>query len=761
MGSLVSLHPRYSTFLTSQGRTVLETNQEGFISKKRSREGLWVYQTRMLSLYRWLIEGKPPQLSACSNIEPHTWMGYYVQAPPNCKDTPAGECDPLQETIELRLSRSVGEGMHEDVDITNHTQIETSFKLDLEVDCDFGDPGVSHRGESGHLLRKWQQSKNHLWELQYEYEAEHAYEHQGDKGVEKVHRAIKLRLEHSDSEPTYQGRKISFQVKLKPHGIWHACLNWIPKINRHELPLQYGCNAFNREPAEWDTKRNAFLARATQFRNPEGDNLTTLALDVLERSKRDLAALRLYDLDRGQHSWVAAAGLPTYLALFGRDSLTTGWEASLLGTEMIRGALSTLPKYQATETNDWRDAQPGRMVHGVHTDPSAELNYNPHHLYYGGVTDSIFYPLIVADLWHWTGDEELVRPFLQPALKGLAWADNCLRGADGFYRYQTRSQQGEKNQGWKDSGDAIVYPDGSQVEDPLGTCEMQAFVYASKLHFSELLWWTGEKELAEKFYKESQELKKKFNDVFWMEEEGYIAMGIDFKGQTIKSIASDPGQCLMHGIVDDALVPRLAKRMMAKDMFSGWGIRTLSAEHPAYNPFAYHRGTVWPVVNAMFVLGFARYGLHQEMHTLCKAMFEAASIFDHHRLPEVFAGHQRDAAHPFPGMYIKADWPQAWTASAPFKMIQSMLGIVPFAPLETLFVDPWLPEWLPALTLEQLRVGKAEITLEFRRGEQGRTNYKVVEQKGALRVLRQPMPWALTAGSGKQVKQTVMSLLAA
>lgn len=764
IGSLVQLHPRHNTFQTSQGRTVLVTGKDGFISAGDSHQGLWVYQTRMLSRYRWLIERKAPKLSACSNVEQHTWMGYYIQAPPNCNQTPTGECDPLQETLELRLSRSIGEGMHEDVDITNHTQIETSFTLELDVDCDFGDDAKCHRGERGYLRRDWQQGgepRNKTWELKYDYRAKHHYEHQGDKGVEQVHRGIKLRLEQSDSEPTYQGDSISFIVKLKPHGVWHACINLISQIDERALPLQYGCQPVKQKKPGWDSKRDEFLRNSTHFRNPDEKTLTSLVLDVLDRSKRDLVGLRLYDLDHGQQSWVPAAGLPTYLSLFGRDSLTTGWEASLLGMEMSRGALSTLPRYQATETNDWRDAQPGRMVHGVHTDPTAVLNYNPHHLYYGGVTGSIFYPLIVADVWHWTGDEGMVRPFIEPALKGLAWADKSLRGSDGFYRYQTRSEQGEKNQGWKDSGDAIVYPDGSQVEDPLGTCEMQAFVYASKLQFSELLWWIGEKRRGEKLYKESQELKKKFNDVFWMEEEGYIGMGINSKGRLIESIASDPGQCLVHGIVDESVASRVAKRMMAKDMFSGWGVRTLSAKHPAYNPFSYHRGTIWPVMNAMFVLGFARYGMRDEMHALCKAMFETASIFKHNRLPEVFAGHQRDAEHPFPGMYVKADWPQAWTSSAPFKMLQAMLGIVPFAPLETLFVDPWLPEWLPALTVERLRVGKAVITLEFRRAKNGQTDYKIQDQEGTLQVLRQTRPWNVTTGSGKQVKDAVMSLRAA
>ncbi len=757
--SLIQLRPRRETYQVSQGRVVLVTGADGFVSAENPHQGLWVYQTRMLSQYRWLIGKKAPRLSACSNIEQHSWMGYYIQAPSDCKQTATEECDPLQETVELRLSRSIGGGMHEEVEITNHTQIETALDLELEMGCDFGDPGASKRGERGHLARQWNRAEDKTWQLEFDYEAEHRYDHQGDRGLARIHRGIRIRLEHSDSEPTYTGQSVSFAVKLAPHGKWHACIDCIPQVDGHSLPLQYRCSNLKEKNSAWDRARDGFLRGSTRFAFPEEKTLTPLVLDVVERSQGDLAALRLYDLDRGR-DWIMAAGIPTYLALFGRDSLITAWQSSILGTEISQGALTTLPRYQATEINNWRDAEPGRMVHEVHTNPTAELNYSPHGLYYGGVTSSLFYPMVAANLWHWTGDENALRPFIEPSLKAIAWADKVSLDVDGFYKYRTRSEQGETNQGWKDSGDAIVHADGSQAEDPIGTCEMQAFMYASKLHFSAMLWWLGREKLSARLYDESQRLKKKFNRTFWMEEEGYLAMGIDSKRRLIRSIASDPGQCLTHGIVDESFAARLIPRMMAKDMFSGWGVRTLSASHPAYNPFAYHRGTVWPVMNAMFTLGFARYGFHREMHALAKAIFESASLFEHNRLPEVFAGHPRDAEHAFPGMYIKTDWPQAWSASAPFQILQSMLGLVPFAPLEMLLLNPVLPDWLPVLRVSRLRIGKAVVTLEFRRGNDGQTDYHVVEQEGALHVLRHGDPWSLISGSGRSAKDAMTALLA-
>src|SRR5438045_1893483 len=214
-----------------------------------------------------------------------------------------------------------------------------------------------------------------------------------------------------------------------------------------------------------------------------------------------------------------AAGLPIYLALFGRDTLTASWQAGLLGPEMMRGTLPAIAALQGREENDWRDEQPGKMIHQVDTGPLPTLNFNPLGRYYGSITTSGFYPVIVSELWHWTGDKNLVRPFIRPALTALGWLDHYGDSdRDGFYEYQTRSDQGLRNQGWKDSDDAMVHEDGSQARGPIATCEEQGFVYVAKLHLSELLWWLGDKDDARRLYHEATELKNRFNEKFWMKD---------------------------------------------------------------------------------------------------------------------------------------------------------------------------------------------------------------------------------------------------
>ncbi len=757
-GSLVEIRPRADRAQISRGRTSFVCEYDGEVCKQVAIEGLYVYNTRILSRYKWLMNGKKPELSCGSTVEQSSWIGYYVQAPENFKETPTGECDPLQQTVELRITRSVGEGMHEDVRLTNHTQITTTVKLELHYELDFvsQDEAEGERKQHGKMESQWSQPEPNVWQEMTNYRVEHHYSHQGNAGTARLHRGIELRIENATSAPQYERGRIRFDVQLPPHGDWRACISWIAYVEDRRLPLSTNCPFV--ESSDWDERRTRFLNVSTCFATPGHNDLTSEVNRILNRSRLDIADLRMYDLD-SPGGIAIGAGVPTYMEVFGRDLLASAWQASMLGPELLHGSLNVLSQWQSTETNAWRDAEPGRMPHEIHLDPLSVLNFRPKSLYFGSVSSCLLFPIALSEMWHWSGDLELARKYKDTALRAMQWADIYSLDESSFYRYKTSSEQGVKNQGWKDSEDAIVYPDGSQVEAPIGTCEMQGFAYASKLFFSELLFWLGETELAQRFYTDAEELKARFNDKFWMEDEGYIGLGIDPKGELIRSVASDAGHCLLAGIVEESRVKRVAGRMLRGDLFSGWGVRTLSAVHPAYNPFSYHRGTVWPVENAAFVLAFSRYGLHGEMHQLAKAIFEIGGMFEHDRLPEVFGGHQRTPDEPFPGLYTRADWPQAWSASASFTIIRALLGVYAYAPMKVLFIDPHLPEWLPEITIERMRVGQAIVTLKFFRTANGRTDYKVVELKGALHIIRQPSPWSVTTGGAQRVRDAISSML--
>jgi glycogen debranching enzyme len=345
-------------------------------------------------------------------------------------------------------------------------------------------------------------------------------------------------------------------------------------------------------------------------------------------------------------------------------------------------------------------------------------------------------------------------------LRAVEWLDRDgdLDG-DGFYEYLTRSRDGVHNQGWKDSDDAIVYPDGRSVEPPIASCEEQGFAYIAKLHLSETLWWIGRKKEARWLFREAAALKKRFNEAFWNEEDGFFALALDAQKRQVRSIASNAGHCVATAICDGDKVERVVDRLFQPDLFSGWGIRTLSDQHPAYNPYSYHLGSIWPVEHGTFALGFMRYGLHERTQQIARAQFEAASLFDFYRLPELFSGHARDAEHPFPAVYPNANTPQAWSASTTFCLLQAMLGLYPYAPLNALLVDPHLPEWLPEITLRDLRVGEGTATIRFRRKKDGSSTYRVLRKRGKLHILRQATPWSLTTTFAERLRDSLASLL--
>jgi len=726
---MIRVRPRPFTAYISGGRGVLATTIEGILDGGPDH-GFFVHETRLLSRWRYLIDGAAPSPNASSAVAQDRWLGYFVMAAPDAPPLPADDGSgqvpaASQQTLELRVTRRVCGGLHEDVALTNYTKSPSSFVFAIECDADFADQAETRdRKQHGTVRTTWDGDAQRLT---------------FDYTIEDLHRAVEIEID-ADSPAAFADGRLSFDVTLEPAQSWRAGV--------FVGVRQLCCRVHSGGGA------------ATHFESPESNTMTSDVIATLDQARADLAALRLPDLDRADGSWTVAAGLPLYIALFGRDTLTAGWQAGLIGPELMSGALHALAELQGTRVDDWRDEQPGKMLHEAHTGPLSALNLNPRSRSYSSITTSGLYAFIVAELWHWTGDKDLVRPFVEPALRALQWLDRDgdLDG-DGFYEYRTRSPMGPRNQAWKDSADAIVHEDGRLVDPPIATCEEQAFVYAAKLHLSETLWWLGEHDLAKRLYREASELKKRFHEAFWMEEEGFYALALDARKRQVKSITSNAGHVVACAIADASVVERTVHRLFAPDLFSGWGIRTLSSNHPRYNPYSYHLGSIWPVEHGTFAIGFWRYGLHERVEQLARAQFEAAALFEFHRLPELFGGHPRDEAHPFPGIYPNANSPQAWSASSVFCLLQAMLGLYPYAPLKMLVVDPHLPEWLPEITLRDLRVGKARVTIHFKRGRDGRTTYRVVEREGTLHVVRQATPWSLTTSPAERIRDVLGSLI--
>ncbi len=760
--ALIRVRPRPFTTHISRGRSVIATHLDGRFDDGPDH-GFFVHQTRLLSRWRYWIDGQEPSANAFSAIRQNHWAGYFVIAAPGVTQPPRDEGSgqvpaASQSTLELLVTRLIDDGLHEDVDLTNYTTERSSFVFAIDLAADFADQGETReRQQFGETRVQWNAAAQRLT---FDYSARHDYQNSSGSGTATLQRGVEIEITQASTAAEWIEGRLTFTVDLGPKESWHACIRIHALIDGTRLSAPPDCYGTDAQLAPHEQAVRWFLDETTRFESPESLTMTTDVIVTMEQARSDLAALRLFDLDQNPRSWTVAAGLPLYMALFGRDTLTTGWQAGIIGPEIMTGTLDALGQIQGTRVDDWRDEQPGKMLHEAHTGPLSMLQYNPRARSYSSITTSGLYTFIVAELWHWTGDKELVRPFLEHALRALQWLEHYgdLDG-DGFYEYLTHSAMGPRNQGWKDSPDAITYEDGRLVDAPIATCEEQAFVYVAKLHLSEMLWFLGEHDLSRKLYHQASELKKRFNEAFWMEDEGFYALALDAQKRQVRSIASNAGHCIAAAITDASLVQRTADRLFAPDLFSGWGIRTLSSEHPRYNPYSYHLGSIWPVEHGTFALGFMRYGLHDRVQQIARAQFEAAAMFEYHRLPELFGGQPRDERHPFPAIYPNSNSPQAWSSSSVFSLLQSMLGLYPYAPLKLLIIDPHLPEWLPEITLRDLRVGKASVTIRFRRRSDGRTSYRIMEQRGKLHVVRQATPWSLTTQPAERLRDALSSLL--
>lgn len=416
-----------------------------------------------------------------------------------------------------------------------------------------------------------------------------------------------------------------------------------------------------------------------------------------------------------------AAGVPWFVTLFGRDSLIAALQTLPIHYPFALGALKKLGEYQADGEDDFRDMELGKILHEIRFGELAHFKKIFHTLYFGTHDATLLYILLLSETYKWMGNKKLLEE-LRPVLERcLAWIDRYGdRDGDGFLEYATRSLVGYRNQGWKDAEEAVVYPDGRLVDPPIALCELQGYAYDAKLRAAEIFALLGEEERAKQLRQEAKQLYDRFNELFWMEEEGFYAFGLDSKKEQIKTIASNPGHLLWSGIVPKERAAKVVLRLMAEDMFSGWGIRTLSSKNPAYNSLSYQNGSVWPHDNAIIASGFKRYGFIEEAQWIAKGVFDAAAYFDSYRLPELFAGIRREP-YSFPVEHLGANIPLAWAAGSVFMLLTMLLGMKPDAAEGTLRVNPTLPDWLSEIVIKGMKIGQSRLSIRcWREGTQMR-----------------------------------------
>ncbi len=450
---------------------------------------------------------------------------------------------------------------------------------------------------------------------------------------------------------------------------------------------------------------------------------------------RSLADLRLLINDGpGPGQRYVAAGVPWFTTLFGRDALIASLQALAFRPQIAMETLAVLAAYQATEVDDWRDAEPGKILHELRTGEMAGAGELPHTPYYGSVDSTPLWLIVFGATFDWTGDRAFIDRLWPNALAALDWIDHYGdKDGDGFVEYERRSSRGLLNQGWKDSGDAIRDRAGLGPTMPVALSEVQGYVFDAKKRMARLARVRGETELGARLDAEAETLRVRFEEKFWVEDQRYYAMALDGRKAQLDAIGSNAGQVLWTGIADPARARDVADRLMSPEMFSGWGIRTYAAGQPGYNPIGYHTGSVWPHDTSLIAAGLKRYGLEDDSNRLVGRVFEAAQQFDEYRLPELFCGFDRDEA-PNPVPYPVACSPQAWAAGASFLFVETMLGLRAHAGANELELHhPKLPEWIGKVTLTNLRVGDASVDLLFHRWR-GTTSAEVLRKVGDLAV---------------------------
>jgi glycogen debranching enzyme len=692
-----------------QGYTVMVSDPDGQIPDL-GQNGLFFLDTRLICIWTIFADGVPWKLLNGGGLSGHAAQVFYV----NSRISTAAGSIP-ENTLGLALARRIDGGMHEDLKITNHGAGPVCFNLEVAIRSDFADlfevkgGSVTRRGAIG---ATWSSEAQALTTV---------YSHQD------FSRSIRVRANGGGGPVEYANGRLSFPVELASGADWKACLFY--DFADGEL--------WSRAPADCiDDRADHGAARGTELWKQEVLKVETsnnTFATAFAQAIEDMSALRL-PLEGTDHmQFVPAAGLPWFVALFGRDSLIISLQSAIVHPEFARAALKILAQWQAVERDDYRDAEPGKIHHELRRGELAHFKLIPHTPYYGTADATPLYLITLHSAWACTGDNDLLTQHLDTAERCLVWIDKFGdRDGDGFQEYETRSPVGYENQGWKDSGDAVMNVDGTLVKGPKALCELQGYVYDAWIRMAQIFDALGRKDRALELRAKAASLFEKFNATFWSEREGYYAFTLDGDKKPIWSVASNPGQCLWSGIVPADRARRVADRLSQPDMRSGWGIRTLSAKHKSFNPFNYQTGAVWPHDNGFIALGLKRYGLDDETCKVAEAIIGAIKYFAMNQLPELYAGTQRDDTN-FPVQYIGANVPQGWASGSVFSLLQAILGLQPDAPHNMLYVDPALPEWMADLIVRDLRVGSMVFDIRFWRTVE-MTDFEVI--KGARECVR-------------------------
>jgi glycogen debranching enzyme len=668
----------HETVSVLDGSTFAVSDRRGDIDAQPDVvHGLFVQDTRFLSRWRLVIDDYDLDVLSTDDFEYFAAQFFLFR--------PTGSMA-ARSNLSILRQRYVGDGFHEDLQVLNHSGQPLRLALHVDAAADFADlfEVKDVLAKQGELY-----TRVHPDELVLGYRR--------DTFVRETVITSSARAEFRDTG-------VFFELDIEPHGSWQTCLEAVPRTDTTwRVKYQHGHRAAVPNMRE---SLDEWIAAA-----PELESSWDKLGHIYWRSLVDLAALRFYPVIAGlpADASVPAAGLPWFMALFGRDSIITSYQTIPFAPELAKTTLRVLGALQCKEVDDFRDGEPGKILHELRVGELTHHNDRPHSPYYGSADATPLYLVLLDEMHRWTGDDDLVRELEPNARAALDWIDSTS-DRDGYVAYERRNtESGLENMCWKDSGNSILFADGTNSALPRATCEIQGYVYDAKRRGARLaraVWHDA--ELADRLDRDATELKARFNRDFWMPERTCFALALDGDHRQVDSRTSNIGHLLWSGIVDDDKADAIAGHLMSDRMFSGWGVRTMAEDDCGYNPIEYHNGTVWPHDNAFIAAGLRRYGYAADAARIAYAILEAATYFDW-RLPEVFAGYARSLTE-FPVQYPTASSPQAWSTGTPLLLLRTVLGLEPAG--DHLASDPVLPEELTELTLRRIRGtwGTADVT---------------------------------------------------
>jgi glycogen debranching enzyme len=666
------------------GSTFVVSDRRGDVDARPDQaHGFFFKDTRHLSRWLLTVNGIVPDVLSTDSLE--YYFAQFFLAPP----TGTIYENPYLSVIRRRW---IGAELVEKIEVQNHHAKPYDLVLELRADADFADlfEVKDQLPKKGERYRRIEGSALVL-------------------GYRRDGFVRETRISADAAEILDDG--LRFRARIEAKGRWEAKVELRPTV---------GAEA--REPRARGGAAPSLRASFGEWLEaaPRVSAEPMAVVNAYRRSIIDLAALRFYPGEGAEHSTVPvpegaslpAAGLPWFMAMFGRDSVLTSYQALPFLPELARTGLQVLAATQGKTVDGFRDEEPGKILHELRFGELTVFHERPQSPYYGASDTTPLFVVLLDEYERWTGDGELVRQLEAPARAALDWIDRYGdRDRDGYVEYQRAEATGLENQCWKDSWNSILFRDGTVAPSPRATCEIQGYVYDAKVRAARLArrFWDDE-ALAERLTAEAAELKRRFNRDFWMPSRDYFAVALDGQKRQVDSLTSNPGHLLWSGIVDDDKIEAVVRHLMGPKLFSGWGIRTMAEGEGGYNPIEYHDGTVWPHDTSIIAAGLARCGRREEAATLCQALFAAALHF-RFRLPEVFAGYDR-AATAFPVEYPTASSPQAWAAGAPLLAIRTMLGLEPDG--DHLAVDPVLPNAIRRLEVRGVlgRWGRADARAE-------------------------------------------------